>query len=115
MIGVIRALTKQLEKLDLPFKYTIQFFDEETEELCDALKSPIFYLFIYADTEEICLYCDFPLDYPFRPPSIYFDEPIAHPMVDGEGKVDLGDWAAIMDLNCLFNNVYCVYLESKGK
>jgi ubiquitin-protein ligase len=119
-----RSLTKQLQILQnvgLPFEYRLRLEECDEDDAC--------YWFDFRSTrflgspdqtvagwvEKIYLY--FPLDYPLRPPTIFFGFPLEHANVlpDADGEVCLGDWCPAITLHQILINLYMIYTEAKFK
>src|ERR1700761_532447 len=91
-----RYLLKQLNNLDLPFKYKLIYYDEEKDCEIDTFANHVMYVQFEITSNECNLlintyktqvYFWIPDDYPFTPPTIMLEDPIIHPLI-GDNNID---------------------------
>jgi len=105
-------IRKQLTKLtDLPFEFTLRFFDENTDIEVKEFCNHVLYcdMIIPETKEEHSIYMFFPNDYPFTAPLITCDS-IKHPKFIDDA-FQIGEWSPILTIRQLLLHIYTTCIK----
>lgn len=104
----------------VPFKYNLKFWSMDNETFTQDIQQ---ILYVDITFESGChpkimsdftlenIYIFYPIDTPFSPPTIMFEQEFIHPCIVN-GQLILDDWCPALSLKQLLCNIYLIYLES---
>ncbi len=108
---MLKTIERQLKVLNdknaVPFEYTFKEMKDHPQLKGYDLKFEVDYFVVH-------VWLVFPLDYPFRAPTILFynlNSGVKHPLIDDTKKVNMCDYCPAMDIRQIIIECYLIFCE----